>query len=60
MMFEIDHDNNSFSQKLQYPQRTVLFRKLSLQMYLLYLMSNCNCCCEIVKLTENNCPEIHP
>ena len=47
--------NSSCSQKLQYPERTVLFRKSRLQMYLVYLMSYCNCCCEIVKLTESNC-----
>ena len=27
---------------------------------ILYLMSNYNCSCEIVKLTESNCFEIHP
>ena len=46
--------NSSCSQKLQYNERTILFRKSPLQMYLLCLMSNGNCCCEIVKLTESN------
>ena len=59
-MFEIDPLNSSCSQKLQYPERTVLLRKPLLQMYLLCSMSNCNCCCEIVKLTESKCSEIHP
>ena len=59
-MFQIDPLNSSGSQKLQYLERRVWFRKSPLQMYLLYLMSNCNGCCEIVKLTENNCSEINP
>ena len=36
LMFQADPLNNSCSQKLQYPERTALFWKLLLQMYLLY------------------------
>ena len=43
LMFQIDPFNRNRSQKLQYPERTVLFRKSPLQIYLLYLMSNFNC-----------------
>ena len=39
-MFQINPLNSSYSQKLQYPERTVLFQKSPLQTYLLYLMSN--------------------
>ena len=55
LMFQIDPLHSSCSKKLQYNGKSVLFRKSPLQMYLLYLMSNCNCCCEIVKFTESNC-----
>ena len=60
LMFEIYPHNSSCYQNLQYPERTLLFRKSPLQMYLLCLKSNCNCCREFVKLTESNCSKIHP
>ena len=60
LIFEIDPLNSSCSQKLPYPERTLLFQKSPLQMYLLCLKSNCNCCREYVKLTESNCSKIHP
>ena len=59
-MFLIDLLNSSCSPKPQYLEEIVLFRKSPLQMYLLYLMSTCNCCFEIVKLTESICFEFHP
>ena len=37
LMFQIDPLNSSCSQKLQYPERTVLFWKSPLKMYLVYL-----------------------
>ena len=51
-MFQVEPLNSSCCRKLQYSEKTALFRKPPLQMYLLYLTSNCNCCCEIVKLTS--------
>ena len=69
LILQADPPNSSCSQKLQYPERTAILRKwlfrkspLQVEIYafvllknLLYLINNCNCCYEIVKLKWNGC-----
>ena len=62
LIFEIDPVDSSCSQKLQYPERTILFQNspfkvemstTALLKHLLYLMNIFNRSCETVKLTHS-------